>query len=127
MTDSILDIQVAGSIATLTMNRPGKRNAMCEELLEALGDEDLAGLDAGSRDRGELVESLVDGLREGLGRHVHLLQQPRGEALRLLHEREQQVLGVDLLVSAANALALSGLHGLLALLGQLVEVHIVLS
>ncbi|GGE38318.1 crotonase/enoyl-CoA hydratase family protein [Actibacterium pelagium] len=36
MTDSILDIQVAGSIATLTMNRPGKRNAMCEELLEAL-------------------------------------------------------------------------------------------
>lgn len=36
MTDSILKIEVDGPIATLTMNRPGKRNAMCEELLEAL-------------------------------------------------------------------------------------------
>ena len=36
MSAPILDIQVEGPIATLTMNRPGKRNAMCEELLEAL-------------------------------------------------------------------------------------------
>lgn len=36
MTDSILKVAVEGPIATLTMNRPGKRNAMCEELLEAL-------------------------------------------------------------------------------------------
>ncbi|NOD93637.1 crotonase/enoyl-CoA hydratase family protein [Ruegeria sp. HKCCD4884] len=36
MSEPILDIQVEGPIATLTMNRPGKRNAMCEELLEAL-------------------------------------------------------------------------------------------
>lgn len=36
MTDSILNVEVDGAIATLTMNRPGKRNAMCEELLEAL-------------------------------------------------------------------------------------------
>ena len=36
MTDSILNIQVDGSIATLTMSRPGKRNAMCEALLQAL-------------------------------------------------------------------------------------------
>lgn len=35
MTD-IINVQVDGSIATLTMNRPGKRNAMCEELLEAI-------------------------------------------------------------------------------------------
>ncbi|WP_286196967.1 crotonase/enoyl-CoA hydratase family protein [Tropicibacter sp. R15_0] len=32
----ILNIQVDDQIATLTMNRPGKRNAMCEELLHAL-------------------------------------------------------------------------------------------
>ena len=32
----ILKIEVEGQIATLTMNRPGKRNAMCEELLGAL-------------------------------------------------------------------------------------------
>ena len=36
MSDPILKIDINDSIATLTMNRPGKRNAMCEELLEAL-------------------------------------------------------------------------------------------
>ncbi len=32
----VLQTVVDGSIATLTMNRPGKRNAMCDELVEAL-------------------------------------------------------------------------------------------
>lgn len=32
----MLKVSVEGQIATLTMNRPDKRNAMCEELLEAL-------------------------------------------------------------------------------------------
>ena len=36
MQDSILQVAVEGTIATLTMNRPGKRNAMCEELVDAL-------------------------------------------------------------------------------------------
>lgn len=36
MADDILKVSVDGPIATLTMNRPGKRNAMCVELLEAL-------------------------------------------------------------------------------------------
>lgn len=36
MTDPILKIDIDGPIATLTMNRPDKRNAMCEELLVAL-------------------------------------------------------------------------------------------
>ena len=36
MSNPILTIDVAGPIATLTMNRPDKRNAMCEELLNAL-------------------------------------------------------------------------------------------
>lgn len=36
MSDPILKIDIEDSIATLTMNRPDKRNAMCEELLEAL-------------------------------------------------------------------------------------------
>ena len=31
-----LDISVDGQIARLTMNRPHKRNAMCDELLEAI-------------------------------------------------------------------------------------------
>ena len=38
MSEPILKIEVAGMIATLTMNRPAKRNAMCEELLNALDD-----------------------------------------------------------------------------------------
>lgn len=36
MRDEMLKVEVDGVIATLTMNRPGKRNAMCEELLNAL-------------------------------------------------------------------------------------------
>jgi len=36
MTESILKIETEGAIATLTMNRPEKRNAMCDALLEAL-------------------------------------------------------------------------------------------
>ncbi|MDE4175646.1 crotonase/enoyl-CoA hydratase family protein [Phaeobacter sp. PT47_59] len=36
MSDPILKIEIEDSIATLVMNRPDKRNAMCEELLEAL-------------------------------------------------------------------------------------------
>lgn len=36
MSDPILKIEIVDKIATLTMNRPDKRNAMCEELLMAL-------------------------------------------------------------------------------------------
>lgn len=36
MNDAMLHIEVDGPVATLTMNRPDKRNAMCEELLELL-------------------------------------------------------------------------------------------
>ncbi|MCX2725591.1 crotonase/enoyl-CoA hydratase family protein [Roseibium salinum] len=36
MSDQILKIELSDGVATLTMNRPGKRNAMCDELLEAL-------------------------------------------------------------------------------------------
>ncbi len=36
MNEPILKIELADSVATLTMNRPGKRNAMCDELLEAI-------------------------------------------------------------------------------------------
>ncbi|MCA0873239.1 crotonase/enoyl-CoA hydratase family protein [Seohaeicola saemankumensis] len=36
MSEPILKIDIADNIATLTMNRPAKRNAMCDELLEAI-------------------------------------------------------------------------------------------
>jgi len=35
MTSPMLNVEIDGPIATLTISRPGKRNAMCEELLEA--------------------------------------------------------------------------------------------
>ena len=38
MGTEILDVAVNGPVATLTMNRPDKRNAMCEELLIALDE-----------------------------------------------------------------------------------------
>lgn len=36
MANEMLKVEVDGPIATLTMNRPDKRNAMCEELLVAI-------------------------------------------------------------------------------------------
>jgi (methylthio)acryloyl-CoA hydratase len=36
MSDPILKVELSDDIATLTMNRPDKRNAMCDELLAAL-------------------------------------------------------------------------------------------
>ncbi len=36
MTEPILKIEISDSVATLTMNRPDKRNAMCDELLGPL-------------------------------------------------------------------------------------------
>jgi len=36
MSESILMIEVDGPVATLTMSRPAKRNAMCDELLNAI-------------------------------------------------------------------------------------------
>ena len=36
MSEPILKIDIVDSVATLTMNRPAKRNAMCDALLEAI-------------------------------------------------------------------------------------------
>ncbi len=36
MTDSMLTINIEDDVAVLTMNRPAKRNAMCDELLNAI-------------------------------------------------------------------------------------------
>lgn len=36
MTDPVLKIDIADGIATLTLNRPDKRNAMCDALLESI-------------------------------------------------------------------------------------------
>ena len=36
MTDPVLTIEARGEIAVLTMNRPDKRNAMCDALLQAI-------------------------------------------------------------------------------------------
>lgn len=36
MSDPILKIEIEDSVAALMMNRPAKRNAMCDELLEAI-------------------------------------------------------------------------------------------
>nr|WP_240722485.1 crotonase/enoyl-CoA hydratase family protein [Poseidonocella sp. HB161398] len=36
MADDMLKVGIDGAIATLTMNRPAKRNAMCDELMELI-------------------------------------------------------------------------------------------
>ena len=35
---SVLLVEIDGPVATLTMNRPAKRNAMCDELLDAIDE-----------------------------------------------------------------------------------------
>ena len=36
MSEKYLDFEIEGDIAILSMNRPGKRNAMCSQLLEEI-------------------------------------------------------------------------------------------
>ena len=36
MSEPVLKIEARGEIAVLTMNRPDKRNAMCDALLQAI-------------------------------------------------------------------------------------------
>lgn len=38
MTEPVLKTEVDGDIAVLTMNRPNKRNAMCDQLLDAIAE-----------------------------------------------------------------------------------------
>jgi|GEM_PF-6819218 len=38
MVEKQLKIEVADGVALLTMNRPAKRNAMCDELLDQIDD-----------------------------------------------------------------------------------------
>ena len=95
-----------------------------EQQPEAARDGDLLAL-ARTGDAGPALERLLDGLAQRVDVHLGAHQQPRHEPVVLVEQREQQVLDVDLGVPVAQRLGLGVVQGLLALLGELVRVHLV--
>ena len=94
-----------------------------QEAVEAAGDVDLVGRARGARDLGEALQFLLEGLEDGHGRHVRLVEDGRSEAVVLQEKGGEQVLDVDLLVAVAQGGGLGGLEGLLGFFGEAGEVH----
>jgi len=97
-----------------------------EHFVQAPRQIDLARLGARAAHLGAADQFPLDLGQQGLGRGVHLVQEPRQEALRLRRQGRQQVLDIDLLVAAADRAALRIVQGFLAFLGQAIEVHVLL-
>ena len=95
-----------------------------QDLLQPLGEIDLARLDARARDLGPARQLALDLGLERLGGHLHAGEQAGDQPLRLLQQREEKMLAVDLLVAIAQRLGLGALERLLGFLGQLVDVHV---
>ncbi len=92
--------------------------------VEPLADIDLARLNTRTGYRRHPVELALQCPGELLRAGIDLLQQARHQAAFLLQQRQQQVFIVDFQVPATHADRLRGLKRFLALLGQLVKVHI---
>src|SRR5215475_5164813 len=97
-----------------------------EDLLQPLGEIDLARLDTRSGDLGTARQLALDLGLERLGGRLHAGEQTGNEALGLLQEGEQKMLSIDLLVTVAQGLGLGALERLLRFLSQFVDVHSVI-
>ncbi len=94
-----------------------------QDLLQPLGDVDLARLGTGTADRRASLELLLEAGGQRGGVHVHAREQAGDQPLGLLEQGEQQVLGGDLLMAVAQRLGLRRLERLLGLVGQLAQIH----
>jgi hypothetical protein len=93
-----------------------------EHLAERVRDLRLQVL--GALHRGLAAQALLGLCAERVRRGARALDE--GTRQLLVEQREQQVLGVDLRVAGAASKLLRGGDGLLALDGQLLEVHVLL-
>ena len=76
---------------------------------------------------GEFAEQILGDAAHGGRLHVHRLQQRKHDAVGLGNEGAQKVGGVDSRVVASLRLIASSHQRLLALVRQLVEIHLILS
>jgi hypothetical protein len=83
----------------------------------------VAGLARAGGDRREPVERGVDVGADRLGRDLELAQHGLHDALGLLEQHGEQVLGLDLGVVAARGKGERGLEGLLRLVREAVQLH----
>ena len=109
-----------------SLSRLASSSARDQDLLQPLGEVDLARLDARAGDLGPARQLALDLGLERLGGRLHAGEQAGHEPLGLLQEGEEKVLAVDLLVAIAKRFGLGALERLLGFLGQLVDIHSVI-
>ena len=98
-------------------------SARVEDARQLRRQVDLAG--AAARDLGALGERPLDGGQRVAGPAAGALDQPGGQALRVVEQHLQEVVGAELLVALAQGQALRRLHEALRAVGVFVEVHVI--
>jgi len=102
-----------------------QRLGLGERLLEGLARRAARRrLDVCTLHPGQAGQPGLDGVANGGRMQAGLLEDARGHARLLREEREQQMVGCELRVAAADRVALSGGEGLLCLYCEFREVHI---
>ena len=94
-----------------------------EDLLEFVGEIDLALLDPLAGDRGAFLQFAFEFRDDDVGRPLHLLEKARQQPAFLFAEREQHVFGIDGLMAVPNGEILTLLKGFLTFLGETTEIH----
>ena len=94
-----------------------------EELAQALGEIDFAGLHAGAADSGLSFQFLLETVAHLLHRHFHALEQLGKQSIGLFEQSQQQMLAVNLHMAKADRFGLRRLYCFLGLNGKLVEIH----
>ncbi len=91
-----------------------------EDLLGAAGEADLGGVALDAGEAGELAGEVL--LHAG-GIGAHGLEQGAGGAVRLVEERDREVLGLQLGVGPVLGQRAGGLERFAGLLGHFVQLH----
>ena len=97
-----------------------------EQSAQAWGDAHLAGATPGPLTRGHRSSSTLQVAGQRLRVRSRLLEEPAGEPVGLLEQREKEVFTVDFGVPEPQRLGLSVVQRLLRLLGELIDVHVIL-
>jgi hypothetical protein len=95
-----------------------------EDLVERTRDVDLPGSRAGAADPRPGLEVALQRGAHGAGVDLEPREQTRDQAIGVVEQPEQQVLGVDLRVPEAQRLGLRVVQGLLGLLREPVRIHV---
>src|SRR5690606_1548880 len=94
-----------------------------DNALYARGDKDLPGAAPKDVGLGAGAQDIIQALGEDAGVHLQVLEDLRDHALRLFDQRQQDMLGIDLVMAIALDDLCGALGGFLGSLGKTVKSH----